>query len=208
MSSVAQQRPAHRREDTLDAVPRQEGNTSDRIEDGGRVDVDVESHSSNSHSNKKDMLSEEEEAGGRRSISTESDRPASDVVEQQQRGVRSIESLYRVFGKNSAAIWCLYLALAAVVCAFTFDNSTTSSYQVYGASAFGKHGSLMGSIDTAEGIIIAVSKPFLAKIADISSRQTAYSVVLGELCFLNASSLWSSCAERDFPQLATSLDTL
>lgn len=175
MSTATQQRPAHRREDTVDVVPSNSGGHASGL-DGGS------SHSSHSNDNKKDLLADEEsgnQAHGQ-SFSKDSDRPASDVVEQQQRGVRSIEALYRVFGKNSLAIWSLYLALAALVCAFTLDNSTTSSYQVIGASAFGQHGSLMGSIDTAEAIIIAVSKPFLAKIADISSRQTAYSVVLGE----------------------------
>ncbi|EJD46903.1 MFS general substrate transporter [Auricularia subglabra TFB-10046 SS5] len=58
------------------------------------------------------------------------------------------------------------------------DGATTSSYEPIASSDLGQHGSLLSTIATVTGIMNAVSKPFIAKIADISSRQTAYLVVL------------------------------
>lgn len=46
-----------------------------------------------------------------------------------------------------------YRCAAAVVMCFCLDGSTTSSYETIGASAFGNHGTLLGIIGTAEGII-------------------------------------------------------
>ncbi|PWN41064.1 MFS general substrate transporter [Ceraceosorus guamensis] len=96
----------------------------------------------------------------------------------QQAGVSKMEALYRVFGGNRTLVWSLYVAVAAIVMCFCFDGSTTSQYQIYGASSFGEHAFLLSFIDTAESIIIAVSKPFIAKVCDVSSRQTAYMMIL------------------------------
>jgi MFS family permease len=65
-----------------------------------------------------------------------------------------------------------------VCCAFTLDSSTTGQYEVFAVSYFEDHARLLGVINTVEAIINAVSKPFVAKVADMTSRQTAYMLLL------------------------------
>ncbi|KAG8776062.1 hypothetical protein FRC12_001117 [Ceratobasidium sp. 428] len=71
----------------------------------------------------------------------------------------------------------LYLSIAALAYVYSLDQNTTSNYLPYATSSFGKH-SFIGTIGTAEGIITAVGKPCIAKIADLASRPFAYIVVL------------------------------
>ncbi|KAF8747875.1 MFS general substrate transporter [Rhizoctonia solani] len=59
---------------------------------------------------------------------------------------------------------------------YSLDTDTTPSYLPLATSEFGKH-SFIGTIGTADGIITAVGKPCVAKIADLWSRPVAYSVV-------------------------------
>ncbi|KAH8092201.1 drug:h+ antiporter [Cristinia sonorae] len=50
------------------------------------------------------------------------------------------------------------------------------NYLAFAASSFGKH-SLISSIQVAQSIIIACGKPVIAKVADVTSRATAYLAV-------------------------------
>ncbi|KAN0063625.1 Siderophore transporter fer7 [Thecaphora frezii] len=106
------------------------------------------------------------------------DADPSSVHRIQQPGVSRVEALYRVLPRNGALVWSLYFSLAAVTLCFSLDSSTTAAYQLFGASHFGQHGKLFGIIATAESILNAVSKPLLAKLCDVFSRQTAYLCVL------------------------------
>ncbi|CDR88145.1 related to Siderophore iron transporter 3 [Sporisorium scitamineum] len=110
-------------------------------------------------------------------ISAVRDADASSAREGQQRGVTRIEALYRVFPRSSPVVWMVYFSLAAVSISFSLDQSTTAAYQLYATKTLGDHAKLFGVIGTVEAIINAVSKPFLAKICDIFSRQTAYLLV-------------------------------
>ena len=75
------------------------------------------------------------------------------VHKRQQPGVSRIEALYRVFPRNGAFVWTLYISLACVTICFSLDQSTTAAYQLYGASYFKDHGKLFGVIATVEAII-------------------------------------------------------
>ncbi|SJX61513.1 related to Siderophore iron transporter 3 [Sporisorium reilianum f. sp. reilianum] len=110
-------------------------------------------------------------------ISAVRDADASSAREGQQPGVSRIEALYRVFPRNSPVVWLVYASLAAVSISFSPDQSTTAAYQLYATRTLGNHAKLFGVIGTVEAIINAVSKPFIAKICDIFSRQTAYLLV-------------------------------
>ncbi|KAI3491314.1 hypothetical protein L1887_44349 [Cichorium endivia] len=110
-------------------------------------------------------------------VSAVRDADASSAREGQQEGVSRIEALYRVFPRNHPVVWSLYASLAAVTICFSLDQSTTAAYQLYATNTLGNHGTLFGIIATVEAIINAVSKPFIAKICDIFSRQTAYLMV-------------------------------
>ncbi|KAJ9480405.1 Glutathione exchanger 2 [Pseudozyma hubeiensis] len=110
-------------------------------------------------------------------VSAVRDADASSAHEGQQPGVSRIEALYRVFPRNHPVVWLVYASLAAVAIVFSLDQSTTAAYQLYATRTLGNHAKLFGIIATVEAIINAVSKPFLAKICDVFSRQTAYLLV-------------------------------
>ncbi|KAJ7632776.1 drug:h+ antiporter [Roridomyces roridus] len=67
------------------------------------------------------------------------------------------------------------LGLAAYI--YALDGTTTYTYLSYATSEFGGH-RLLGLIQVVQGIIIAVGKPVIAKLADVRSRGTAYCAVL------------------------------
>ncbi|KAF7323193.1 hypothetical protein HMN09_00099800 [Mycena chlorophos] len=73
--------------------------------------------------------------------------------------------------------WALVLGLALASYIYSLDSTTTFTYLSYATSEFGRH-SLLGLIQVAQGIMVAVGKPFIAKVADVGSRGTAFLVVL------------------------------
>ncbi|KAH7360217.1 hypothetical protein BKA65DRAFT_576813 [Rhexocercosporidium sp. MPI-PUGE-AT-0058] len=105
------------------------------------------------------------------------DADAAAVHTIQQNGVSRIEAFSRLFSRTHPTAITLYICILAVSMAFALDQSTTSAYDVYATGALNRQ-SFIGTIDIAEGIIVAVSKPFVAKICDVFSRQTACIIVL------------------------------
>ncbi|KKY16667.1 putative siderophore iron [Phaeomoniella chlamydospora] len=99
------------------------------------------------------------------------------VHEIQQHGVSRIEAFSRLFSRRHPVAITLYFCILAVAVSFSLDQSTTAAYDVYATAAFDRQ-SYIGTIEIAEAIIVAVSKPFIAKICDVFSRQTAYIIIL------------------------------
>ena len=83
------------------------------------------------------------------------------------------------------------IGLASYV--YSLDNQTTSNYLAFATSYFGAH-NLISSIQVVQSILgkfpykgcniyrlrfplVAVGKPIIAKVADVTSRATAYLVV-------------------------------
>ncbi|CCO26035.1 Siderophore iron transporter 3 [Rhizoctonia solani AG-1 IB] len=97
----------------------------------------------------------------------------SDV--ERNPGVARVEALHRHLG--GLWRWTLYISIGALAYIYSLDQNTTSNYLPLATSSFGQH-AFIGTIGTAEGIITAVGKPCIAKIADLFSRPTAYIVVL------------------------------
>ncbi|KAF5338766.1 hypothetical protein D9611_013329 [Ephemerocybe angulata] len=83
------------------------------------------------------------------------------------RGVKAVEATHRVFGKYS--IWALFISLGLAAYIYSLDGTTTYSYLNFATSAFDDH-SLISTIQVVQGIVIAVGKPVIAKIADVQSR--------------------------------------
>ncbi|CAE6421952.1 unnamed protein product [Rhizoctonia solani] len=94
---------------------------------------------------------------------------------ERNRGVARVEALHRHL--NRTWKWILYISIGALSYVYSLDTDTTPNYLPLATSEFGKH-SFIGTIGTADGIITAVGKPCIAKIADLWSRPVAYSVVL------------------------------
>lgn len=90
-------------------------------------------------------------------------------------GVKKVEAAQRVYGRYSR--WCLFIGLGLASYIYSLDASTTYAYLTFATSTFGEH-SLISSITVAQSLIVAVGKPVIAKVADVSSRSTAYVGVL------------------------------
>ncbi|KAG1814292.1 MFS general substrate transporter [Suillus subaureus] len=90
-------------------------------------------------------------------------------------GVKKVEAAQRVYGRYSR--WCLFVGIGLASYIYSLDASTTYAYLTFATSYFGEH-SLISSITVVQSLIIAVGKPVIAKIADVSSRGTAYVGVL------------------------------
>ncbi|KAH8803311.1 putative siderophore iron transporter [Xylogone sp. PMI_703] len=96
----------------------------------------------------------------------------------QLSGVARMEAVYREAKSNRTTLWLV--GISVLVCAWTYslDSSTTSYYSVEASSYFKEHSSVLSTLSIATSIIGAVSKPFIARISDITSRPYTYLLVL------------------------------
>lgn len=97
-------------------------------------------------------------------------------------GVSRVEAFNKVLyqsGKSGKILlWLLGISIGLTMFAYALDQGITSTiFTTMASSTFGKHSSL-AAVSTAGQIIRAISKPFIGKLADITSRPTTYVVVL------------------------------
>ncbi|KAK0716055.1 hypothetical protein B0H67DRAFT_490466 [Lasiosphaeris hirsuta] len=97
-------------------------------------------------------------------------------------GVSRVEAfnkvLYRSGKSSKILLWLLGISIGLTMFAYALDQGITSSiFTTMASSTFGQHSSL-AAVSTASQIIRAVSKPFIGKLADITSRPTTYVVIL------------------------------
>ncbi|KAJ2962514.1 hypothetical protein NQZ79_g2376 [Umbelopsis isabellina] len=103
---------------------------------------------------------------------------AVDNGAQQQElssGVSKIEAAQAVWGKKGYIFLLVGLGLASYI--YSLDGVTTYQYLSYATSSVLDH-SMTGAVTTAGAIIIAVGKPFMAKLADYIGRGETYIVVV------------------------------
>ncbi|KAI0763855.1 drug:h+ antiporter [Trametes elegans] len=98
-----------------------------------------------------------------------------EAEEDAHAGVRAVEAAEHVFGRSSK--WALFTGIALASYVYSLDNQTTANYLAFATSHFGAH-SLISSLQVAQSILVACGKPIIAKVADVTSRGTAYLVVL------------------------------
>lgn len=102
-------------------------------------------------------------------------------INKNSRGVRRIEAVKMAMDSNQqhGRLVKYLFAGSILVCAWAYslDSSTTSNYDPYATSSFGKH-SMISTLSIATKIISAVGRPILAKISDVTSRPTTYVVVI------------------------------
>ncbi|EMD31052.1 hypothetical protein CERSUDRAFT_163556 [Gelatoporia subvermispora B] len=126
-------------------------------------------------------LSHKDEASLDERNPEERPRLAASLVEELEAeqdahvGVKKVEAAEKVYGRYSK--WFLFIGLALASYIYSLDGSTTYTYLAFATSAFGGH-SLISSIQVAQSIIVACGKPVIAKLADATSRATAYLAVL------------------------------
>ncbi|WVQ77958.1 hypothetical protein IAT38_000038 [Cryptococcus sp. DSM 104549] len=95
----------------------------------------------------------------------------SSIVVEKDGGVAKIEALYMVFGRGWK-LWTLWGSIALISCAYSLSQMTTYYYTAFATSAFSAH-TILGTITVITGIMAGVAKPFIAKVADLSSRPMA-----------------------------------
>ncbi|QDS71941.1 hypothetical protein FKW77_000787 [Venturia effusa] len=97
-------------------------------------------------------------------------------------GVSRVEAfnkvLYRSGNSGKFLLWLLGTSIGLTMFAYALDQGiTTTIFTTMASSTFGQHSSL-AAVSTASQIIRAISKPFIGKLADITSRPTTYVVIL------------------------------
>ncbi|KAJ4259588.1 hypothetical protein NW762_007518 [Fusarium torreyae] len=99
-----------------------------------------------------------------------------DVLQSQ--GVTRMEAVYREAKSDRKTLWLVGASVLVCAWAFSLDSSTTSYYSVNASSYFERHSSVLSTLSIATSIISAVSKPFIAKFSDITSRPYTYLVCI------------------------------
>ncbi|KAH7377401.1 major facilitator superfamily domain-containing protein [Pyrenochaeta sp. MPI-SDFR-AT-0127] len=109
------------------------------------------------------------------------DGPQKLPVESETPGVKKVERFSHVLYHSGKSGRMLLIILGASVglsmFGYALDQGITSQFTVIAASAFSHHAEI-GAVNTAASIIRAISKPFIGKLSDITSRPTCYVVVL------------------------------
>lgn len=100
----------------------------------------------------------------------------------QEAGVGRVEAFnkatYRSGKTGKVLLWLLGISIWLTMFAYALDMGiTTSIFGTLATSTFGLH-SQLGAVNTASQIIRAISKPFIGKLADITSRPTTYITIL------------------------------
>lgn len=99
-----------------------------------------------------------------------------DVI--QSRGVTRMEAVYRQARSNRKTLYLVGASVLVCAWAYSLDSSTTSYYSIDASSYYEEHSSVLSTLSIATSIIGAVSKPFIAKISDITSRPYTYVLAL------------------------------
>ncbi|KAL1747554.1 major facilitator superfamily domain-containing protein [Schizophyllum fasciatum] len=127
----------------------------------------------------------------------ETQNPAIVIAEEDAdaAGAKTVEATFRVFGRYSR--WALFIGLGLAAYIYSLDGQTTYTYLAYATSSLGDHG-LLATVQTAQAIIIACGKPVVAKLADVSSRGSAFLFVLvfyvvGYIVIASAHSIETIC---------------
>lgn len=97
-------------------------------------------------------------------------------------GVSKVEAFNKVLYQSGRSgkilLWLLGISIGLTMFAYALDQGITFGiFTTMATSTFGVHSSL-AAVSTASQIIRAISKPFIGKLADITSRPTTYVVVL------------------------------
>ncbi|KAF2622402.1 MFS general substrate transporter [Macroventuria anomochaeta] len=102
-------------------------------------------------------------------------------LESDTPGVKKVERFSHVLYHSGRSGRLLLYVLAASVgltmFGYALDQGITSQFTVIAASAFSHHAEI-SAVNTAASIIRAISKPFIGKLSDITSRPTCYLIVL------------------------------
>ncbi|KAH9831158.1 drug:h+ antiporter [Rhodofomes roseus] len=109
--------------------------------------------------------------------SNDNDTPL--LVKQTQAGIWKVEAAVNVWGPVSKTLLWLGIGLASYM--YGLDNNTSWEFGTYATNEFG-HANWYSAIQCAMAILLALGKPFFAKITDVIGRAEAYAVCLFFYC--------------------------
>lgn len=95
---------------------------------------------------------------------------------KKSRGVirmEAINDMLRKAGKRGKAAWIIIASVWVLLWALCLEKSTTSNYEVYATSAYGRH-TMIATLGIASNIISAIGQMFFAKLSDITSRPMSF----------------------------------
>jgi hypothetical protein len=97
-------------------------------------------------------------------------------------GVAKVEAFNKVLHQSGrrgkTLLWLLGISVGLTMFVYALDQGiTTQIFSAWASSSFAQHANL-AAVSTASQIIRAISKPFLGKLSDLTSRPTTYVVVL------------------------------
>ncbi|KUI54240.1 Siderophore iron transporter 3 [Cytospora mali] len=117
----------------------------------------------------------------RHAVTSDSEEPVDRDANAQQ-GVSKVEAFNKVLYQSGPTgkilLWLLGVSIGLTMFAYALDQGITSTiFTTMASSTFGQHSSL-AAVSTASQIVRAIAKPFIGKLADITSRPTTYVVIL------------------------------
>ncbi|OAA77921.1 Major facilitator superfamily domain, general substrate transporter [Akanthomyces lecanii RCEF 1005] len=96
----------------------------------------------------------------------------------QSSGVTRMEAVYREAQTDRRTFYLVGASVLVCAWAYSLDSSTTSYYSIDASSYYKQHSTVLSTLSIATSVIGAVSKPFMAKFSDITSRPYTYLLAL------------------------------
>lgn len=89
-----------------------------------------------------------------------------------------MEAIVRVTQSNRSILW--FVGISVLVCAFatSLEFGTTRFYAIPASGHYAQHSTVLGTLAIVTNIIAAVSKPFIGKLSDVTSRPYMYLLTL------------------------------
>lgn len=115
-------------------------------------------------------------------VTSDLGEPIERVATTAQQGVTKVEAFNKVLYQSGPTgkilLWLLGVSIGLTMFVYALDQGITSTiFTTMASSTFGQHSSL-AAVSTASQIVRAIAKPFIGKLADITSRPTTYVVIL------------------------------
>ncbi|KAK6348168.1 hypothetical protein TWF718_005981 [Orbilia javanica] len=90
---------------------------------------------------------------------------------EKQVGVQKVEAIALTWSQTS--LWIAYAGILLMATSTSLESQTTYLYSSYALSGFGYH-SLLSTVSIVTGVMYAVVKPPMAKVADVFGRFEAF----------------------------------
>lgn len=101
-----------------------------------------------------------------------------DASAMQSKGVTRMEAIVRATKTNRTLLWIVGASILLSAFATSLDFGTTRYYAIPASGFYKQHSTVLSTLAIVTNIISAVSKPFIAKLSDVTSRPYMYMFTL------------------------------